>query len=270
MGPLTAFWPRIQSRLQEVRHTAPVTRQPASDPEQRRLAALRDGLQRLRSMPSAGDIARQVALNRIAVIKQRLEALKAMLRFASPEQAKALAVELRNLARELASVARSAGSSASGASAASGASSTDTGNSSEAGATVDAPADAPAASGGAAEAGEPAADTAGASDAGTVTPPAASPAMPAGDDGALRAALKEAQKLLKEVAHMLRAKLPRQNPHDRRLLDDIQHSIEQIDRVLNQNVDVAPLTAVMPTAGADAAAAATAAVPAGSIVDLHV
>jgi hypothetical protein len=236
MGPLTAIWPRIHSILQTGRQTAHAGSPAGRNPAQEQLAGLRDGLARLRSMPSAHDIAREVAMNRIAVIKQRLEALKAMLRFASPEQAKALAVELRNLARELASVARAIGSSAPAASAAPAAGPAD---------ATGSPLQAEAESGEPTGDGNPAADPASSGDPVPSSilaspgdhPPAASPSVaspaPAGDDGSLRAALKEAQKLLKEVAHMLRARLPRHDKDSRHLLQEIQHSIDQIDRSLD-------------------------------------
>ena len=268
MGPLTAIWPRIHSILQTSRQTAQAGSPAGRHPAQEQLAALRDGLERLRSMPSAHDIARQVAMNRIAMIKQRLEALKAMLRFASPEQAKALAVELRNLARELASVARALGSSAPASSATPAAATTDATDSASAdkadsGAAAGAtdPTATPASSGDPVPSGVPASPGDRPSAA---SPSIASPA-PASDDASLRAALKEAQKLLKEVAHLLRARLPRHDKDSRHLLQEIQHSIDQIDRSLDA---VGPPDAGTGSPTTGVAEVAATGVTNGSIIDI--
>ena len=265
MEPLTAIWPRIHSILQPGRQMARAGSKPGPDPAQEQLAGLRDGLERLRSMPGARDIARQVAMNRIAMIKQRLEALKAMLRFASPEQAKVLAVELRNLARELASVARGIGAAASAGSSTPTAAPADS-----AGTGVPEQQD---------DAGTPASEAIQAGEAGaparedaTAVSSGPDAAATAGDEHSLLAALKEARNLLKELVALLRSKLSRRDHGADHLLEDMQRSIRQIDRILDQggSPDTAAVQAM--AAGDDsgpAAAAPVTATASGSIIDVR-
>jgi hypothetical protein len=86
----------------------------AEDPQTDRLRNMQEGLQRLQSMPSVREISRQDSMNKVGLLRQRLDALKAMLLHASPEQAKALAQELKSVAGELASIAKGLGAGSGG------------------------------------------------------------------------------------------------------------------------------------------------------------
>lgn len=86
----------------------------AEDSQIERLRNMQEGLQRLHSMPSAKEISRQDSMNKAGWLRQRLDALKTMLLHASPEQAKALARELKNIAGELASIAKGLGADSGG------------------------------------------------------------------------------------------------------------------------------------------------------------
>jgi hypothetical protein len=77
----------------------------------KQLRDMQDALQRMQAMPSPQNIAKQEAMNRVGMLKQRIDALKELLLYASPEQAKALARELKSIAAELSSVANSLGTS---------------------------------------------------------------------------------------------------------------------------------------------------------------
>jgi hypothetical protein len=56
---------------------------------------------------------KQAALEKAGMLRQRLEMLKEMLRFATPEMARALAQELKSIAKELKAVGQSVGNSSS-------------------------------------------------------------------------------------------------------------------------------------------------------------
>lgn len=86
----------------------------AKNPQIDRLRNMQEGLQRLQSMPSTKEISRQDSMNKVGWLRQRLDALKAMLLHASPEQAKALARELKSIAGELASSAKGLGAGSGG------------------------------------------------------------------------------------------------------------------------------------------------------------
>jgi hypothetical protein len=66
-------------------------------------------------MPSPKQIAKQDSANRVGFLQRRLEALKMLLLHASPQQAKAFARELKSIAGELSSAAKTLGSSGGGA-----------------------------------------------------------------------------------------------------------------------------------------------------------
>lgn len=83
-----------------------------NNPDIKRLQSLQEGLQRLQSMASPKQLAKQDSANRVGFLQRRLEALKMMLLHASPEQAKALARELKSIAGELSSAAKALGGSA--------------------------------------------------------------------------------------------------------------------------------------------------------------
>ncbi len=73
------------------------------NPVTERLRELQDGLQRLQAMP------REVDENKAGFLKQRLEMLKALMMFASPNKLAAIAKELKSIAGELNGLARNLG-----------------------------------------------------------------------------------------------------------------------------------------------------------------
>jgi hypothetical protein len=75
----------------------------------KRLEDMRSALERLRAMPSASISAKQAAAERAAKLKQRLDMLKQMMIGASPAQARAMAAQLKDIAKELASLGKNLG-----------------------------------------------------------------------------------------------------------------------------------------------------------------
>ncbi len=227
----------------------------SDDAQVKRLRDLQDGVQRLQALPGLKDSAKQVQMNRIGLLKQRLDALKAMLRYASPEQVKAIAQEVRAIARELASVAKSLGTDSGGAApgtAAVGAtpnSARSTGGAeSQAQGTK---ADATTAEADTATANAQATGDAGdAAEAGNATGKAddaqASTAKPAegdsaagrpaqgGDDAGLRTLLRDAEKILKEVIGLLKARIAMAGKEARQDLNAAEKSLAELDSVLAQ------------------------------------
>lgn len=84
----------------------------ADSPQAKRLQEMKEGLEKLNSMPSPKEMAKQAATARVAMLKQRLDGMKKLLAFATPQMAKALARELKEMARELAAAARELGGGA--------------------------------------------------------------------------------------------------------------------------------------------------------------
>ncbi|MGB4064697.1 MAG: hypothetical protein WBK19_12820 [Azonexus sp.] len=197
-------------------------RSKASEERQaKRLGEMQDAIKRLQAMPTPKQMAKQDATNRVAMLKKRLEALKSMLLHASPEQARALARELKNIAKELSSVAKSLGSGAQGAVSAPAGGEVATGatdDSGSASAEVQAAASAAPDSAAAGDAASGASDTVQvedtqgktAADAATssgVSPTDGRQTGQGEGDGDLRAMLQDAKKLLKEAIAMLKAKM---------------------------------------------------------------
>ncbi|MBZ9559476.1 MULTISPECIES: hypothetical protein [unclassified Modicisalibacter] len=79
------------------------TEETAPNPVAERLQELQDGLQRLQAMP------REVDENKADFLMQRLEMLKALMMFASPNKLAAIAKELKSIAGELNGLARNLG-----------------------------------------------------------------------------------------------------------------------------------------------------------------
>ena len=218
-----------------------------------RLQAMQEALKRLKQMPSPQALAKQSATNRVGMLKQRLEALKAMLLHATPEQAKALARELKDIARELAAAARELGGSGGQgkiSSADNPGPGADGGKASEAAASST-----PAAGSGAETTAASSADVnqeASNSDASTSgnahetkadaestgVPNSGSSAAsdkgtaPDGDDQALKNALIEAKKLLKEVIAMVKAKLAEGAREARHDVLSAEKSLADIDAAI--------------------------------------
>jgi len=234
------------------------TRSKANDERQaKRQGEMQDALTSLSAMSGSAETAKQNLMNKVGMLKQRLEALKAMLLHASPRQARALAHELKSIAGELASLAKNVtGGTAAGVSLQVGA-----------GAATGAPAagsNPPAAASPAGGDAEPAAETA---------PSAAVPAAANGSDGDqhsdkqakagsavsertgasrsaaqkggdedLRAALQDAKKLLKETIALLKAKLAlaaneakasKEEKQAKRDLQSADRSLDDMDKALS-------------------------------------
>ncbi|WP_447957652.1 hypothetical protein [Vreelandella sp. EE7] len=104
----------------QVAHKAPLMAPAATsdDAQSKRLKKQKEAFEALASLPSPKESAMQNASQKVGFLKQRLETLKAMMRFASPEQLKSMASELKSIARELGAAARQLGSGGGGGSAA--------------------------------------------------------------------------------------------------------------------------------------------------------
>ena len=187
---------------------------------------LRESQEALRNQQPANSIrnsAKQAAMNKVGLLKQRLEALKSLLRFASPEMARRLANELKNIASELASIAKSLGSNSGGGTSAA-----------VAGA---APTEAQDAEAGAAEAeAAVAADDSGVASSAAVATENSSDAQGAqgDDDGALKALLRDARKVLKDVIDQFKAKLGHADPETKRDIEAAVKSLADLDKALSQ------------------------------------
>ncbi|MDQ7732982.1 hypothetical protein QT231_09755 [Halomonas sp. SpR1] len=89
----------------------PQKREPAAapaedDPFTKRLKKQREALESLASLPTPKEASQQQATQKVGFLRQRIEMLKAMMAFASPEQLKNMAKELKSIARELAGAAK--------------------------------------------------------------------------------------------------------------------------------------------------------------------
>ncbi|MEL7965126.1 hypothetical protein AAG587_02000 [Vreelandella neptunia] len=89
----------------------PQKREPAAapaedDPFTKRLKKQQEALESLASLPTPKEAAQQQATDKVGFLRQRIEMLKAMMAFASPEQLKNMAKELKSIARELAGAAK--------------------------------------------------------------------------------------------------------------------------------------------------------------------
>jgi len=86
---------------------APQQSEPAEDdPFTKRLKKQQEALESLASLPSPKEASQQQATDKVGFLRQRIEMLKAMMAFASPEQLKNMAKELKSIARELAGAAK--------------------------------------------------------------------------------------------------------------------------------------------------------------------
>ncbi|NAO96123.1 hypothetical protein CXF94_21435 [Halomonas sp. Choline-3u-9] len=86
---------------------APQKSDPAEDdPFTKRLKKQQEALESLASLPTPKEASQQQATDKVGFLRQRIEMLKAMMAFASPEQLKNMAKELKSIARELAGAAK--------------------------------------------------------------------------------------------------------------------------------------------------------------------
>lgn len=221
----------------------------ADDPQAKWMQDMKSALQRLKAMPSAKDSAKEAATAKAAFIKRQLDSLKAMLLHASPEQAAAIARQVRGLAKELAALGhllKTGGSSASTTLPSAGAETSTDASSAEA-----SPEAAPAADTAsaqvvavAAEAGVSASadennGEAGADDQAAADPAAAEAkenkeANAAEDDKGLRAALLEARKVLKQIIALLKAKLAAADKETKGDVQAAEKSLNELNNTLAQ------------------------------------
>ena len=231
------------------------SRQALDDLQQKRLTAMQEALKRLKEMPSARAVALKSATDRVGMLKKRLEALKAMLLHATPEQAKALARELKSIAQELSSIAKELGSGgqvkvSSGSSGETGADAAEpaTPSASEGqGEVATAATPAPAASqetGESADAGEGGQHETKA-DATSANPLSSDKsaseqngAVQDGDAQALKNALIEAKKLLKEVIAMIKSKLAVEAKDAKDDVRSAEKSLAEIESSLSNDGNV--------------------------------
>ncbi|WGI26157.1 hypothetical protein QEN58_03625 [Halomonas alkaliantarctica] len=86
---------------------APQKSAPAEDdPFTKRVKKQQEALESLASLPTPKEASQQQASDKVGFLRQRIEMLKAMMAFASPEQLKNMAKELKSIARELAGAAK--------------------------------------------------------------------------------------------------------------------------------------------------------------------
>lgn len=84
----------------------PVAVKAEDDPFTKRLKKQQEALEKLASLPTPKEAAQKQATDKVGFLRQRIEMLKAMMAFASPEQLKNMAKELKSIARELAGAAK--------------------------------------------------------------------------------------------------------------------------------------------------------------------
>lgn len=226
---------------------------------------------------------RQAAQDKAVQLKQRLEMLKKMLAFASPGAAKAIALQLKGIARELASLGKSAGggSGAPLTSETTGAAPADpanTGAAAQAGAAADAavPTGQPAAGAQKTDGGGDVADTDTDSDDGVAKKDgdgdAAKTEKSTGEaDGkALRKAIEDAKRLLAQLILRARAKLREEGDDEaKRALAAAESSLSDLENTLSQGASASFYTAQgsVDTGGADLSPSSVAA---GASVDISV
>lgn len=93
------------TRVDSQKHE-PASAAAEDDPFTKRLKKQQEALESLASLPTPKEAAQQQATDKVGFLRQRIEMLKAMMAFASPEQLKNLAKELKSIARELAGAAK--------------------------------------------------------------------------------------------------------------------------------------------------------------------
>jgi len=93
--------PRVEPQKSE-----PVAARAEDDPFTKRLKKQQEALESLASLPTPKEASQQQATDKVGFLRQRIEMLKAMMAFASPEQLKNMAKELKSIARELAGAAK--------------------------------------------------------------------------------------------------------------------------------------------------------------------
>ena len=203
---------------------------------------------------------RQAALEKAAMLKQQLEMLKAMLIFASPAMAKAIAQQLKGIASELAALGKSAGGGTAGNPTVSiGAQNTTPTEGEAASATAEASADVAAAP---AAVDQPSStsdaqqtdegrenDVAG--DKSGSDSAKAGESTQKSEDNALRRSIADAKRLLKELILRVKAKLREGDDDARRDLQAAEKSLANLDSETNPGLYTALGGVSLDVAGAD-------------------
>ncbi|MBT2772761.1 hypothetical protein J7J47_11040 [Halomonas sp. ISL-60] len=96
----------LASTRVEPQKREPIAAPAEDDPFTKRLKKQREALESLASLPTPKEASQQQATQKVGFLRQRIEMLKAMMAFASPEQLKNMAKELKSIARELAGAAK--------------------------------------------------------------------------------------------------------------------------------------------------------------------
>ena len=185
------------------------------------------------SQPSIKNTPKQAALEKAAILKRRLEMLKAMLLFASPEAAKSIASQLKGIAGELAALGKSLG----GGSAApvtpsvalpGGEASGETTSAAGTSEPAEMPAEPTDAADGEQAAAVEVADAAADQDSAEDETPAGESTQKS-DDSALRKAIADAKRLLKELILRTKAKLQEGDAQARRDLQAAEKHLADLD-----------------------------------------
>lgn len=232
------------------------------DRDAKRLRDLQAGLRQLGAGQTPKQMAKQAAAEKIGMLQRRLMQLKQMLMYATPEQAKALARELKSIAGELASAAKAAGASQGAFASVAGMAAPDIASDPSGGAKADS---ATAAQGADTQADESVADEAKQAAAAAASPSNAATAGQTGktpqEDGslsgnnrsarpadsaeipdtALKDMLKEARKLLKEVIDLVKRKMGQGDPESRKDLAEAESKLQDIALNTETRVDSASL-----------------------------
>jgi hypothetical protein len=184
-----------------------------------------------KALTSASSGSSQAALEKAGMLRQRLEMLKAMLLFASPEMARSIAAQLKGIASQLAALGKSVGA-ATASGALPTASAAAVGATGASVAAADPPVDSDAAQGEASAAAAPDESLPDAKSDSQSDSRSNSPDDPAAQDKALRKTLQDARALLKVLIERVKAKL-RQGERDARLeLESARKDLAELDQAL--------------------------------------
>ena len=189
---------------------------------------------------------KQAAAQKAGVLKHRLEQLKAMMRFATPELAQSLARELKNIAKELASLGGAAGANGSEATlmvAAPGGEVSSETSTEISTPTENSTATAASDAGGSVDGGN-ALPGSGGQNADRAEGEGGAETRAGADDTSLREIVQEARKLLKELIARVKSLARHGNADARRDLRAAEDSVAELDRALDGGGDPVPTSDV--------------------------
>ncbi len=254
---LPGLRPGLSANLNLSRTNAETRSKASEERQAKRLGEMQDALKRLQEMPTPKEIAKQNSMARVSMLKEQLEALKKMLLHASPQLARVLASQLKNIAKELASIAKGMEGGTQSAASPNISPESTTGAKNE---TGNATAEAQSTATSATDLASVDAAVSSANNAQKASEdqakPEMNPAVPStqnpangqqtkqeSGDGDLRTALQEAKKLLKEIIEMLKAKMAlaaneaKMSKEEKQAKDDLQaieKSVADMDKSLSQ------------------------------------